>query len=529
MSTSSNTEVADLTMTLSSQAHKKNSVNGVDELQVQRRYDEERTKRIRDEGDKQYVDISLSKNFKKFGEDPWINPSTVKDAREMFPDNRCQMFILGAGLGGILYAVRMIQAGFRPEDIRIVDRAGGFGGTWYHNRYPGLKCDIESYSYLPLLEETGYMPKYRYSSGEEIRNYANLIAEKYSLVNSAVFLTKAEALVWNDAAKSWDIEISQTFPGKPSQNLNIQSQFVCTVPGFSHWPKFPDLPGGLDYQGDIFHTSRWNYSVTGGSEADPSLTKLRDKRVAIIGTGATAVQVVPQLAKWAKHLFVVQRTPSAVDERNNHATDPSWFKKEVATSSSWQRERLRNFHQHFTTGERPKANLVNDNWKHSSLVALTGDPAGPKTLEEFPAYLQLLHSLDLSHQAKLRQRVVDIVQDEKTAEGLKAWYPSWCKRPCFHDEYLTTFNRANVTLVDTEGRGPDGLTGKSVVVGDQKYKVDGTYYSCECFVLGLSQDGEGFSSPNTLFPPYEEVMLIFTLCSHRLRHRFPRSFHRLVC
>lgn len=206
----------------------------------------------------------------------------------------------------------------------VVDPAGGFGGTWYYNRYPGLQCDIESYLYLPLLEETGYMPKHRYASGEEIRTYANAIVEKYGLADSAVFQTKAEKLVWDEASKEWQVELTQKRKGQPSKVLNISAQFVAAVNGVLNWSKLPGLPGISDYRGDVFHSSRWNYSVTGGSPADPSLENLKDKRVAIIGTGASAVQAVPHLAKWSKHLYVVQRTPSAVDTRGQRETDPNW-------------------------------------------------------------------------------------------------------------------------------------------------------------------------------------------------------------
>ena len=386
----------------------------------------------------------------------------------MFPNDRCQILIIGAGLGGLQYAVRMVEAGVRPEDLRIVDPAGGFGGTWYYNRYPGLSCDIESYCYLPLLEETGYVPKHRYSSGEEIRNYANIIAEKWNIANSAVFLTKAEKLVWDDAGKEWLVELMQRRKGKLPQTLKIRSQFVAMVDGVLNWPKLPGFPGILDYQGQVFHSSRWDYSITGGSETEPSLTKLKDKRVAIIGTGASAVQVIPHLARWSKHLYVVQRTPAAVDCRDQRETDPGRFHKEVATAAGWQRERLKNFHQHFTTDKQPSVNLVDDQWTHAmAMVAIAGNAAGPKSIEELPAYMKLLHTIDLPRQNQVRARVDHDVRDPSVAEKLKAWYPTWCKRPCFHDEYLPTFNRDNVTLVDTNGAGPDHLTSDAIVVGDQ--------------------------------------------------------------
>lgn len=457
----------------SDQAYDDVGVKGVDALQAQQRYNEERAKRLRDDANEQFIDISLSEKFKQFQEDPWVDTTTVKDAKTMFPNGHCELLILGGGWGGLLYAVRMIEAGVRPENLRIIDTAGGFGGTWYYNRYPGLMCDVESYCYLPLLEEMGYMPKHRYSYGDEIRNYANLVAEKWNITNSAVFQTKAEKLVWDEATKEWQVELVQTREGEQPQKLKIRSQFVATVAGVLNWPKLPDLPGILDYKGELFHSSRWNYSITGGSQEDPSLVKLKDKRVAIVGTGASAIQIVPHLAKWSKHLYVVQRTPSAIDHRDQKETASVWFSKEVATSSGWQRERLKNFHQHFTVGDLPATNLTNDQLSHATgLVVMTGNPSGPKSVDELPAYMEKLHAIDLPRQNQIRARVDDIVHDPETAKKLQAWYPTWCKRPCFHDDYLPAFNRDNVTLIDTDGKGLDGLTSDSLLVGKQSYPVD---------------------------------------------------------
>jgi cation diffusion facilitator CzcD-associated flavoprotein CzcO len=448
-------------------------VPGVDALQLEKRYSEERAKRLREDGDNQFVDISVSEKFSSFLTDPWADAATVKDAKSMFPNDRCHLLILGAGWGGLLYAIRMVQAGISPKDIRIVDSAGGFGGTWYWNRYPGLTCDIESYSYLPLLEETGFVPKHRYSQGEEIRNYANLAAEKWGIAESAVFQTKAEKMVWDEEAKEWQLELVQNRVGDQPQTLNVRAQFVATVNGVLNWPKLPGFPGILDFKGDIFHSSRWDYSLTGGSPADPSLTKLKGKTVAIIGTGPTAVQIVPHLARWAKHVYVVQRTPAAVDDRGQRETDPEWFKKEVATSKGWQRERLRNFHQHFTTEKQPKVNLVKDNWTSAvGMCAISGNAAGPKTMEELPEYIKKFHALDAPRQDRIRKRVANVVKDPVVAKQLQAWYPTWCKRPAFHDEYLETFNLDNVTLVDTDGKGLDKLTTDSIVAGDKSYPVD---------------------------------------------------------
>ncbi|PVI04021.1 flavin-binding monooxygenase-like family protein [Periconia macrospinosa] len=445
----------------------------VDALQVEKRYGEERAKRLRPEGDSQFIDISRSPEHQSFLEDAWVDPAKIQDAKTMFPSGRSQMIILGAGLGGLVYAVRMIQAGIKPEDIRIVDIAGGFGGTWYWNRYPGLHCDIESYMYLPLLEETGYVPKHRFSRGEEIRNYANLIADKWGISNSAVFQTKAQQLTWDEEHKEWVVKLEQRRTGEEPLKLDVRADYVVTVNGPLNWAKLPGLPGLLDYKGDIFHSSRWNYAVTGGSPTDQSLTNLKDKRVAIIGTGCTSIQIIPELARWAKHLYVVQRTPASVDVQDQKETDEEWFRNEVAAVPGWQRERHRNFHEHFTPEAPPAVNVVKDAWTRApALVGLTGTPYGPKAIEELPAYVQKLKELDLPRQNRIRKRVEEEVHDKEVAARLQPWYPSWCKRPVFHDEYLSVFNRENVTLLDTEGKGPERITSDSIIVGGKSYPVD---------------------------------------------------------
>ena len=290
---------------------------------------------------------------------------------------------------------------------------------------------------------------------------------------SAVFQTRAQKLVWDEKTKEWQVELVQQRKGESPQTLNVRSLFVATVNGVLNWPKLPGFPGILDFEDKVFHTACWSYALTGGSPSDPSLAMLKDKRVAVIGIGATAVQVIPQLAGWAKHLYVVQRTPAAVDHRDQRETDEECFHKEVATSAGWQRERLKNFHQHFTTGKQPSINLVDDQWTHAvGMVPIAGNPVGPKTMEELPAYMRTLYSIDTPRENRIRARVVQVVKDLSVAKKLQAWYPTWCKRSCFHDEYLSVFNRDNVTLVDTEGRGLDRLTSDSIVVGDQSYPVD---------------------------------------------------------
>ena len=163
----------------------------VPDAEVQQKYVEERAKRLRADGTSQFVRLSHSAHFKHLQEDPWADHTALNAQPPAIVDNDDVRFlILGAGFGGLLFAVRLIQAGFSASDIRFVDDAGGFGGTWYWNRYPGLMCDIESYIYMPLLEETGYMPTSKYAHGSELREHAERIASMWNLTDKALWRSR---------------------------------------------------------------------------------------------------------------------------------------------------------------------------------------------------------------------------------------------------------------------------------------------------------------------------------------------------
>ena len=441
-------------------------------MKVQKKYDEERQKRLRPDGDGQYVDLSLSEQFKHYREDPWLDERsekvTIQDGEHV------KFLILGAGFGGVVLAVKLIKAGIPASDIRIVDSAGGFGGTWYFNRYPGLMCDIESYCYLPLLEEMNYIPKHKYSYGYEIRNYLNAIANKYEVSKTTMFCTHIDSLVWDDVGKQWQVKITQERKSNSALNLNISAEFVLSSSGLLLYPKLPAIAGIENFKGDSFHTSRWRYDITGGSQEEPVLEKLSDKRVGIVGTGATAIQAIPHLAKYAKHLTIFQRTPSSVDERGQRPTEDSAWHSEVASEPGWWKARNMNLASHLSGGAKPSdANLVNDKWSSCpSYRSLVGGPNVPSSMEALPEFIGSLYAQDMPRAERIRQRVDGIVKDAQTAQALKHWYASWCKRPTFHDDYLPVFNQHNVELIDTDGKGVDSLTATGAVVKGKEYQLD---------------------------------------------------------
>ncbi|GAA2864306.1 monooxygenase [Actinoplanes cyaneus] len=421
-----------------------------DELEALRaRYRAERDRRIRPEGTAQYR--RAAGEFGYYAKDPytaWIEREPVHD--------RVEVVVVGAGFGGLLTGARLRQAGV--ESIRMIDEAGDVGGTWYWNRYPGIHCDIEATVYMPLLEEVGYVPKWRYAPGEEIRQHCVAIAKQFDLYADTMFQTRVTELRWDEDAAEWHV---QTDRGD-----SFRARYVVVGSGTLTQPKLPGIPGIETFRGHTFHTSRWDHGYD-----------LSGKRVAVIGTGATGVQVIPSIAPEAGHLYVFQRTPSSVDVRGNRPTDPEWA---ASLEPGWQRERMENFLA-VVTGGHVEQDLIDDGWTSTARLQrqmLTGTVDTSISAEE-REYLDEL--ADFRKMDEIRARVDEIVTDPATAEALKPWYRYMCKRPTFSDFYLQTFNRPNVTLVDTAGHGGiTAMTETSLVVGDDEYEVD-----CVIFATGF--------------------------------------------
>ena len=428
--------------------------------ELERRYEQERIKRLTT-GVRQYR--SLRDLDKDFDADPFVEPGFTRAPVVEETD----VVIVGTGWAGMTTAAYLTKQGV--SSYRMIDKAGDFGGTWYWNRYPGCMCDVESYIYLPLLEEVGYMPKHKYAHAHEIFEYAQMLGRKFDMYPHALFQTDCTGMEWNEDTKRWLVTTTR--------GDELSARFVVICGGVLHKAKLPAIPGIEDFQGHSFHTSRWDYRYTGGGPEEP-MDKLRDKVVGIIGTGATAVQAVPKLAQDAEHVYVFQRTPSSVSPRNQRDTDPAWF-AEMTSKPGWHEERMANFVE-MTTGANPPMDLVQDGWTEMFAVDVKKDPED----EQEAAELKLL---DFELMEKVRQRIADIVEDQETAEKLKPWYGVSCKRPCFHDDYLPAFNRDNVTLVDTDGRGVDRITDKGIVVGDTEYELDFIVYAT------------GFDAPTTFY------------------------------
>lgn len=456
-------------------------------LPVQERYAAEAQKRLRSDGPSQFQNVqhSDSPRLRRFAQDVWLDHAELhaESLAEPILNNgeKIKFLITGAGIGGIVSAVRLILAGFSADQIRLVESAGGVGGTWYWNRFPGLHCDVESYVYMPLLEEMGYMPSQKYASGVEIREYLNQVVRRYQLHDKIMFRTNLEQLKWDEQKSLWRATLNTITCGSEEKTcLAVEAEFAILTSGYLHKPQVPkfDGPRSLDvFQGHMFHTARWDYEITGGSgdEVFPALEKLRSKKVGILGTGATAIQVVPQLARYAEELFVFQRTPSAVFSRDQRTTDPVEWETSIANSPGWQKARMENMTAIMSKSALPgAADLVNDEWtRQPAYSGLTGDPEwaniGP---EGIPRLISYFMDLDSESRAKLRARVSEVVDNETTAARLTPWYPIWCKRPTFSDTYLQTFNKPHVHLVDTDGRGISGVTPSGIIRNGTEYKLD---------------------------------------------------------
>ena len=426
------------------------------------RYLAERDKRLRGDGNDQYIETVG--DFSNYVDDPYER----RVERDPLFDT-VEIAIIGGGFGGLLMGGRLREAGF--TDIRVIEKGGNFGGTWYWNRYPGAMCDVESYCYLPMLEELNYIPRHKYSFAPEIMEHTQAIARHYNLYDNTCLATEVTALQWDEAEALWIISTDR--------GDRMKARYVAMANGPLNRPKLPGIPGIGTFAGHTFHTSRWDYGYTGG-DSGGGLTGLKDKRVGIIGTGATAVQCIPHLGEWAKELFVFQRTPSSVDERNNRPTDPAWA---AALAPGWQRERMENFNVLVSGGDQPE-DLVADGWTDifRNLTGVAAKEASRKLGRRLTEAerAELMTMADYVKMNQVRARAEQLVQDQDTAEKLKPWYRQFCKRPCFHDEYLPTFNRPNVHLVDSEGAGVERITERGVVVGGVEYELD-----CLIFATGF--------------------------------------------
>ena len=441
----------------------------VDIPALKAKYQAEREKRLRKDGAKQYVKLA-----EETPQDHTFDPYAEIAPREPV-DGETDVVILGCGWTGVCAAVHLKNAGV--ENFYMLDHAGDLGGTWYWNRYPGLQCDNDAYCYLPLLEETGWLPSKQFEDGYEIFDHFTRIGKQYGLYDKALFHTLITKLNWDESIKRWRVSTSR--------GDEIKARFVIMGNGVLSTPKLPSIAGVESFKGKVFHTSRWDYDYTGGEWRNPVLDKLKDKRVAILGTGATSIQAVPYLGKYCKELYVIQRTPSGVDVRRNLPTDPEWVK---SLTPGWQARRRLNFlhaaNEILAPGE---PDLIEDIWteinRNLEAERAASGSDEPISMADYP---RLREEMDFRVMERLRKRVSDIVEDPETAEALKPYYNFMCKRPVSNNEYYPTFNLPHVHLIDvSDTAGLEAMTEKGFVHKGEEYEID-----CMIFASGYEVTSE---------------------------------------
>jgi cation diffusion facilitator CzcD-associated flavoprotein CzcO len=424
--------------------------------QIKDKFREERNLRLgyRPPGTDQFTS-EFSGDLAKYAVDPY-----AKDVSSREPiSDEVEVLFIGGGFSALLTSARLRERGI--ESVRIVERGSDVGGTWYWNRYPGAACDVVSYDYLPLLDELDYVPVNHYSRGPEIFSHCQAIAHKYNLYDLAVFNTTVTETRWDESDQLWHV--------KTDLGDVMRAQFVICANGTLAKPKLSAIAGMESFAGHSFHTSRWDYDYTG-----QNLEHLKDKVVGIIGTGASAVQIVPELAKVAKEVFVFQRTPSSIDVRDDWPTDPNWARK---LEPGWQNKRR----------SKVLAAVENSLEKRAA--------KGASSPEE---KLKKQENANIDYMMRIHKRIDEIVDDPATADALKPWYMFMCKRPCFHNEYLPSFNLPNVHLVDTHGQGITKISPKGPVFEGKEYGLDLLIYATgfEVQQTGIYNDIVGVDAVN---------------------------------
>ncbi|MGO9607692.1 MAG: flavin-containing monooxygenase [Candidatus Binataceae bacterium] len=402
---------------------------------IKQKFAEERDLRLhyRPEGTSQYTS-DLDGLLAKYAVDPYGGEITTREAI----NDTVECLFIGGGFSALLTSARLRECGV--ESIRIVERGADVGGTWYWNRYPGAACDVVAYDYLPLLDEMDYVPKNHYAKGPEIFAHCQAIARKYNLYELAIFQTTVTSTVWDEAEQMWHIATDR--------GDRLKARFVICANGTLSKPKLSRINGMETFKGHSFHTSRWDYEYT-----RPDLSGLEDKVVGIIGTGASAVQAIPRLGAAAKELYVFQRTPSSIDIKDDWPTDPNWARK---LQPGWQAKRR----------EQAKMTpLLTDRIK-AELDAISAEEK-----------VRRQENANIDYMMRIHKRIDEIVKDKETAESLKPWYMFMCKRPCFDNDYLPTYNRPSVHLVDTRGKGITEITEKGPVFEGKQYELDVLIYA----------------------------------------------------
>jgi cyclohexanone monooxygenase len=367
--------------------------------------------------------------------------------------------VVGAGFAGLYQLHRLRGLGLR---VRVIEAAAGVGGTWYWNRYPGARCDVDSlsysYSFSPELEQEWTWTE-KYSTQPEILRYINHVADQFDLRRDITFSTRVESSVWDEAARRWTVSTDH--------GESIRAQFVIMATGCLSVTKLPEVPGIETFAGPTYHTSRWPHEGV----------DFTGMRIAVIGTGSSGIQAIPLLAEQAADTTVFQRTPNFTVPASNRPlaqkeiadvkANYREFRQAQRTSSFWVLVPEPTHSAHAATEDERNA-AYQAVWDKGALFSmltsytdLLTDKAANDTVAEF-----------------VREKIREIVHDPEIAEALSPrGYAFGTKRPCLDSGYYETFNKEHVQLVDLRKTPILALTQKGVQTTDREYEFDAIVFA----------------------------------------------------
>jgi cyclohexanone monooxygenase len=362
--------------------------------------------------------------------------------------------VVGAGFAGMYMLHRLRGLGFTA---RVFEQGSGVGGTWYWNRYPGARCDVESmqysYSFSDELQQEWRWSE-RYAPQPEILKYANHVADRFDLRADMQFNTRVESCVFDEDANVWSV--------KTSDGKTVSARFVVLATGCLSNARKPDIKGLDSFKGPVYHTGNWPHEVI-------DFTGLR---VGIIGTGSSGIQSVPVIAEQAKHLTVFQRTPNySIPARNAPLTDKERrsFQDNYAEIRRFAREDAKNGiytdmpdRGALDDGDNERRDRYEARWQRGGLTFMSVynnlalDKAANDTAADF-----------------VREKIGETVNNPATAKLLQpTTYPIGTKRICIDTDYFETFNRPNVSLVDIKASPIEEILPHAVRVAGKEHEID---------------------------------------------------------
>lgn len=366
--------------------------------------------------------------------------------------------VVGAGFAGLYALHRLRGLGF---SVRVLEAGDGVGGTWYWNRYPGARCDVESldysYSFSDELQQQWRWTE-RYASQPEILAYINHVADRFDLRRDIRLATRVTAAVFDEATNRWTIETDR--------GERFGARFCIMATGCLSDAQVPDIPARETFAGRWYHTGRWPHDGV----------DFTAQRVAVIGTGSSAIQSIPIIARAAAHLFVFQRTPNYSVPAHNGPLDPEYERRVRANYAEFRRQARESRVGFVVERSGESALAVHDEERRREYEKRWG--RGGLGFSATYADLLTNQAANDTAAAFFREKIRSIVRDPAVAETLTPRdYPLGTKRLCVDTDYYATFNRDNVTLVDLRKTPIVAITPKGVRTSDREYAVDSLVFA----------------------------------------------------